>query len=152
METAPFLPRLRQAVAAVLPDIIALRHDLHRNPELSGSEERTAGIVSEWLARHGIPHETRVGDTWGVVGVIESGQGRGDRTFALRGDMDALPIQEERETSYKSTVPGVMHACGHDGHTANLMGAALVLNALKADLPPGRIKLVFQPAEETVRG
>jgi amidohydrolase len=87
-----------------------------------------------------------------VVGVIESGQGRGERTFALRGDMDALPIQEERETSTKSTVPGVMHACGHDGHTANLMGAALVLNALKDDLPPGRIKLVFQPAEETVRG
>lgn len=152
METAPFLPRLRQAVADVLPDIIALRRDLHRNPELSGSEERTAGIVSAWLTKHGIPHETRIGDTWGVVGIIESGQGRGDRTFALRGDMDALPIQEERETEYKSTVPGVMHACGHDGHTANLMGAALVLNALKDDLPPGRIKLVFQPAEETVRG
>ncbi len=152
METAPFLPRLRQAVADVLPSIIALRHDLHRHPELSGSEERTAGIVSEWLARHEIPHETRVGDTWGVVAVIESGQGRSERTFALRGDMDALPIQEERETAYKSSVPGVMHACGHDGHTANLMGAALVLNRLKEDLPPGRVKLIFQPAEETVRG
>ncbi|MBC8142066.1 MAG: amidohydrolase [Armatimonadetes bacterium] len=152
MTTIDFLPRLRAAVADVLPEIIALRRDLHQHPELSGSEERTAGIVSEMLMRNGIAHETRVGDTWGVVGVIESGQGRGDKTFALRGDMDALPINEERETAYKSQIPGVMHACGHDGHTANLMGAALVLNRLKDDLPPGRIKLVFQPAEETVRG
>ena len=150
--TTDFLPKLRAAVSDVLPAVIALRHDLHRHPELSGSEERTAATVSEMLTQNGIAHETRVGGTWGIIGIVESGHGRGDKTFALRGDMDALPINEERDTAYKSETPGVMHACGHDGHTANLMGAALVLNRLKDYLPPGRVKLVFQPAEETVRG
>jgi amidohydrolase len=142
---------LRERIQRVLPDIIALRHDLHTHPELSSQEERTARVVSEWLTTHGIPHETGVGGTHGVVAVIEGGAGKG-KTIALRGDMDALPIQEENDAvTYKSQVPGVMHACGHDGHTANLMGAALVLNEMRAGLP-GRVKLIFQPAEETVRG
>jgi amidohydrolase len=142
--------QLQQRVGAVLPATVALRHDFHAHPELSGQEERTARIVSEQLTRLGIPHETNVGGTHGVVGVIEGGAGPG-KTFALRGDMDALPIREENEVAYKSRTPGVMHACGHDGHMANLLGAAMVLNEMRASLP-GRVKLIFQPAEETVRG
>jgi amidohydrolase len=147
-----FLDRLRESVQIVLPDIIALRHDLHAHPELSGEEKRTAEVVSQWLTKAGIAHETGVGGTHGVVAIIESGAGANGPTFALRGDMDALPILEENDVDYKSQNPGVMHACGHDGHTSNLMGTALVLNRLKDALPPGRVKFLFQPAEETVRG
>src|SRR5690348_17292357 len=102
--------RLRAAIQTILPEIIALRHDLHAHPELSGEERRTAGVVAEHLAREGIPHETGVGGTHGVVGVIESGQGTDGPTIALRGDMDALPIAEESEAEYRSQNPGVMHA------------------------------------------
>jgi amidohydrolase len=151
-----FQEAIATQVARVLPDVVALRHDIHAHPELSGSEERTARVVAETLGRLGIPHQTNVGGTHGVVAVIEGGAGPGEgrlpgRTFALRGDMDALPILEENEVAYRSTVPGAMHACGHDGHTANLLGAAMVLNELRAELR-GRVKLIFQPAEETVRG
>ncbi len=146
---------LHARIADVLPQVVALRHDLHAHPELSGQEERTARIVSETLQRHDIPHETHVGGTHGIVATIEgAGEAPGNgplRTFALRGDMDALPIVEENEVPYRSTVPGVMHACGHDGHTANVMGAALVLSGLRSKLP-GRVRLIFQPAEETVSG
>ncbi len=147
-----FLDRLRTAVQTVLPEAVALRHDLHAHPELSGEEERTASVISQLLAKAGLSHETGVGGTHGVVAVIESGAGSAGPTFALRGDMDALPILEENEVDYKSLNQGVMHACGHDGHTANLLGAAFVLNQLRDALPPGRVKLIFQPAEETVRG
>lgn len=146
-----FVTDVRSRVAAVLPEAVAIRHDLHAHPELSGSEERTARVVSDALTRHGIRHEKNVGGTHGLVATIKGGAGRGP-TFALRGDMDALPIQEENDAvAYKSRVPGTMHACGHDGHTANLLGVALVLNEIKESLP-GRVKLIFQPAEETVRG
>ena len=147
-----FSDRLRAAIQTVLPDVIALRHDLHAHPELSGEEERTAHTVSQLLSKAGITHETGVGGTHGIVAVIESGAGATGPTFALRGDMDALPITEENEVAYKSLNTGVMHACGHDGHTSNLLGAAVVLNQLRDSLPPGRVKLIFQPAEETVRG
>jgi amidohydrolase len=147
-----FSDRLRAAVRTVLPDAVSLRHDLHSHPELSGQEERTAGVVSRLLTQAGITHETAVGGTHGIVAVIESGAGTDGPTFALRGDMDALPILEENDVAYKSQNPGVMHACGHDGHTANLLGAAFVLNTVRESLPPGRVKLIFQPAEETVRG
>lgn len=143
---------LDERIARVLPEVVALRHDFHAHPELSGSEERTAGVVSETLTRLGIPHETGVGGTHGVVGIIEGGAaGPLGRTFALRGDMDALPIAEENDVPYCSTNTGVMHACGHDGHTANLLGAAMVLKQMQGELA-GRVKLIFQPAEETVRG
>ena len=141
-------------VAAVLPQIIAFRHDLHAHPELSGSEENTARKVSEALTQAGIAHETRVGGMNGIVATIQGTQSGGSgvgKTLALRGDMDALPILEENDVPYKSKNHGVMHACGHDGHTANLLGTALVLNALK-DSFAGTVKLFFQPAEETVSG
>ena len=145
-----FDPTLQTHIAPFVAEAVALRHDLHAHPELSGSEERTARVVADALARHGIPFERNVGGTHGLVATIRGGAGPG-RTFALRGDMDALPIQEENETAYKSRNPGVMHACGHDGHTANLLGAAFALQDMREDLR-GRVKLIFQPAEETVRG
>ena len=141
---------LAERVARVLPGMIALRHDLHQHPELSGQEERTALTVSALLTRHGISHETNVGGTHGIVATI-TGDLAGGETIALRGDMDALPISEENDVLYKSLVPGRMHACGHDGHTANLVGAALVLQGLRDHLA-GQVKLIFQPAEETVSG
>lgn len=143
------LPDLRAKVAAILPEAVALRHDLHAHPELSGHEERTARVVADALKRHGIPFVTKVGGSHGIVATIE-GKGKGP-TFALRGDMDALPIREENQVPYRSKVEGVMHACGHDGHTANLLGSAFVLNAIR-DSFPGKVKLLFQPAEETVDG
>jgi amidohydrolase len=142
--------QLNQQIQRFLPEIIGLRHDLHRNPELSEQEERTAHTVSAILTQQGISHQTRVGGTHGIVAVIEGSAGTG-KTLALRGDMDALPIQEENDVPYKSLVPGKMHACGHDGHTSNLVGTALVLNALRAEWA-GRVKLLFQPAEEVVKG
>lgn len=141
---------VRNTITSFLPEIIALRHDLHRNPELSGQEERTAQTVSDILTRHNIPHQTRVGGMYGIVATIEGQAGTG-KTIALRGDMDALPIQEENDVPYKSLIPGRMHACGHDGHTSNLVGTALVLNQMRDQLK-GRVKLLFQPAEETVSG
>ena len=141
---------LNAPLAELLPDIIALRHDLHAHPELSGQEERTAGVISEILTRNGIAHRTNVGGGYGIVATIQGGKGPG-KTFGLRGDMDALPILEENETEYKSQNPGVMHACEHDGHTANLMGATLLLNEMR-DSFAGTIQCLFQPAEETVRG
>lgn len=126
-------------------DIQAIRRHLHQFPELSFQEEKTSRLVCEKLAAWGIPFQSGIGGT-GVVGMIEGGRS-GGRTLALRADMDALPIQEANETPYKSRHAGVMHACGHDVHTACLLGAARILNELKANLP-GNIKLIFQPGEE----
>lgn len=147
------LQELRDRVETILPDVVALRHHLHTNPELSGQEEKTAQKVSDLLTRAGIEHQTGVGGTHGIIATIRGEANSGNnKTFALRGDMDALPIQEENEgIEYKSQNAGVMHACGHDGHTANLLGVALVLNGMKAELG-GTVRLLFQPAEETVRG
>jgi len=130
------------------PAMVELRHAIHRNPELGYEEHATARLVADTLARLGIQHRTGIART-GVVGLIR-GRGPG-KTVLLRADMDALPVQEEVEVDYKSTVPGKMHACGHDGHTAGLLGAAMILNDLK-DRFDGSVKLVFQPAEEPPDG
>jgi amidohydrolase len=140
--------RIRDAVAAVEPRLVALRRDIHAHPELAFAETRTAGIVAAELARLGIPHRTGVGRT-GVVGVIEGG--RPGPTLAIRADMDALPIQEETGLPFASTREGTMHACGHDIHTATLLGVAAVLKDLAPQLA-GRVALVFQPAEEVLEG
>ncbi len=131
-----------------LPDLVAVRRDLHRHPELSGREERTAGLVAGRLRDLGLEVRTGVGGT-GVLGVL-----RGSRPgpcVALRADMDALPIQEETGAPYASLVPGVMHACGHDAHTTCLLGAATLL-AGRRDHLAGSVKFLFQPAEEDDRG
>lgn len=123
------------------------REHIHRHPELSYQEFETMKFVSDRLNELGIEHTVGVGGT-GVVGIIRGAHHSLDMdVVALRADMDALPIQEENDTLYKSTIDGVMHACGHDVHTAILLGTAEILNELKDQLPQP-IKLIFQPGEE----
>ena len=126
------------------PAQIAVRHHLHANPELSYQEFKTAAYVKAQLLEMGIASEEKA--TTGLVAIIE-GKNPASRVMALRADMDALPIQEQNDVSYKSTVPGVMHACGHDVHTTILLGAAKVLMATR-DSWEGTVKLFFQPGEE----
>src|SRR5690606_2573281 len=109
---------LLERARSLAPELVELRRDLHRHPELSFQEHRTAGVVAERLAALGLRPRRGVGRT-GVVAEIGDGEGP---VVALRADMDALPIQEQAEHGYGSTVPGVMHACGHDAHTAALVG------------------------------
>ncbi|MBI1691675.1 M20 aminoacylase family protein [Methylorubrum sp. DB1722] len=128
-------------------ELTALRRDLHAHPEIGFEEVRTSGIVAEQLEKFGIEVHRGLGKT-GVVGVL---QGRpGSRRIGLRADMDALPITEETNLPYRSTVPGKMHACGHDGHTTMLIGAARYL-AETRDFD-GTAVFVFQPAEEGLGG
>ncbi len=130
------------------PDIIAWRRDFHQHPELGFQEFRTASIVAQHLNALGIETRTGVGKT-GVVGIIEGV--KPGPTVLLRFDMDALPVQEETGLPYASQQPGLMHACGHDGHTAIGMGVAQLL-AETRDEWPGKVKLLFQPAEEGLGG
>ena len=123
------------------------REYMHRFPELSYQEFETMKFVSETLTKLGIKHVSEVGNT-GVVGIIRGKHHSSEQAcIGLRADLDALPIQEENNVEYKSTVQGVMHACGHDVHTSILLGAAEILNELKDELPHP-IKLIFQPGEE----
>nr|WP_204262871.1 M20 aminoacylase family protein [Methylobacterium sp. BTF04] len=121
-----------------------MRRDFHAHPELGFEEVRTSGIVAEQLERYGITTHRGIGGT-GVVGILE-GRSGGGRRIGLRADMDALPIEEETNLPYRSTSPGKMHACGHDGHTTMLLGAARYL-AETRDFD-GTAVFVFQPAEE----
>ncbi|MBC7264419.1 MAG: amidohydrolase [Chloroflexi bacterium] len=123
--------------------LVSVRRRIHRHPELGFQEVETARLVADELAVLGTTPKMGVGGT-GVVAEVGAGEGP---TVALRADMDALPIQERNTVSYASEVPGVMHACGHDAHVAALLGAASLLREM--DLP-GRVRLIFQPAEETV--
>jgi amidohydrolase len=140
------LGQVNELVRQVTPSVVEWRRDFHAHPELSHREERTAKVVAEQLRAMGIEEiKTGVGGH-GVVALV-----RGKRpgpTVALRGDMDALPVQEQTGLPFASKTPGVMHACGHDAHTAMLLGAARVLVQLR-DVLPGTVKLVFQPAEES---
>jgi amidohydrolase len=123
---------------------IAIRRHLHANPELSYQEFNTSAFVQQKLQALQIPFTVIA--TTGVLGIIE-GKNPTSRVVALRADMDALPIHEENDVAYKSTVPNVMHACGHDAHTATLLGAAKILQETKAHWE-GTVKLLFQPGEE----
>lgn len=125
-------------------EFIAVRRHLHAHPELSYQEHNTAKYVFEYLEKWGLK-PAYLAET-GVAAMLHSSH-PGERVIALRADMDALPITEENEVPYKSTVPGVMHACGHDVHTACLLGAAKILLELK-DEWTGSVKLIFQPGEE----
>ena len=136
--------RLSPEVAAMAEELVAIRRDLHAHPELGYEERRTAGIVATRLRELGIEVQEGVAET-GVIGLLRGA--RPGPTVLLRADMDALPIQEASEVPYRSQTPGVMHACGHDGHTAILLGTARVLAAQRERLP-GVVKFVFQPAEE----
>ncbi|MDW7738851.1 MAG: amidohydrolase [Bacillota bacterium] len=134
---------IRKAVNEVSEEVLMLRRDIHAHPELGFEEHRTAELIEKYLQKLGIS-TNRFAKT-GVVGLIEGTQK--DQVLMLRADMDALPIEEENDLSYRSQNPGIMHACGHDAHTAMLLGAAKILNQMKSQLS-GSIKLVFQPNEE----
>ena len=150
---AAVLRDLDSRIALVTPKVVAWRRDIHAHPELSFSEERTAGVVALHLRALGMEVKTNVGGTYSVVGILRGG--RPGPSVALRADMDALPVTEQTGLSFASKVTtqyngqtvGVMHACGHDAHTAILMGVAEVLAGMKATLP-GTVTFLFQAAEE----
>ena len=139
--------KIREEIKNIKDEIYAIRRHFHRYPELSFKEFNTAETISEHLDKLGISHKKGVGKT-GVVGEITFGPGP---TIALRADMDALPIQEENNLDYKSLNDGVMHACGHDGHMAILLGAANALSK-NSKLKKGTVRFIFQPAEEGLGG
>jgi len=130
-------------IADLLPALIALRHDLHAHPELAFAEHRTAGIVAAALRELGLEVTEGIGGT-GVVGVLRAGTS--GRSVGLRADMDALPLTEHSDAAYRSTVLGMHHGCGHDGHTSMLLGAARHLARTRAF--DGTVVFIFQPAEE----
>ncbi len=130
-------------------DVIESRRHLHANPELSYQEYNTVKYVAEKLQSFGVPVREGIATT-GLIAEIK-GDLPGEQTVALRADMDALPITEASDKPYKSKVPGVMHACGHDAHTASLLGTAKILNTLK-DRFGGTVRLLFQPGEEKTPG
>ncbi|MFB2549716.1 M20 aminoacylase family protein [Ensifer soli] len=135
------------ASANTMPDLVAIRRDLHAHPELGLEETRTSGLVARYLEHLGYT-VTRGLATTGVVATLRNGSGA--RAIGIRADMDALPILEETGLAYASTIPGKMHACGHDGHTTMLLGAAKAI-AERRNFD-GTVHLIFQPAEETVGG
>ncbi|MBX2888687.1 MAG: amidohydrolase [Ferruginibacter sp.] len=136
--------RIQQLAKAYSQEFIDVRHHIHANPELSFKEFETCTFIQQKLKGWNIPFQVMAGT--GVVAVIE-GRNPQLRVTALRADMDALPINEENEVPYRSTKPGVMHACGHDVHTTCLLGAAKILQETKEEWT-GTIKLIFQPGEE----
>ena len=129
-------------------DLIAIRHDLHAHPEIGFEEVRTSGIVADKLTQWGIEVHRGLGGT-GVVGVLK-GKGSGVKRIGLRADMDALPMEENTNLKWRSTIPGKFHGCGHDGHTTMLLGTARYL-AETRDFD-GTVHFIFQPAEEGLGG
>lgn len=141
------LTSIKEKALALLPEIIAIRRHLHAFPELSFEEKNTSKFIADKLTDAGISFTSG----WAGYGIVATIQGQSDRVVALRGDMDALPILEANDVTYKSKNEGIMHACGHDVHTASLLGVALILQSIKDNLP-NTIRLVFQPGEEKLPG
>ncbi|MCX8489684.1 MAG: M20 family metallopeptidase [Cyclobacteriaceae bacterium] len=139
------LKEIQQYSSAYADEVISYRRHLHAHPELSYQEYNTAKFIAKQLHSFGIKAQEGIAGT-GVVAIIE-GKNPGKKTIALRADIDALPIQEINTKDYKSTNKGVMHACGHDVHTASLLGTAKILNEIKNQFE-GSVKLIFQPGEE----
>ena len=146
------LARIEQEAAKVVPAVTEIRHQIHQNPELSNREEKTAALIADYLRKLGLEVQTGVAHH-GVVALLKGG--RPGPVVAVRADIDALPVTEQPNLPFASKVRatylgqdvGVMHACGHDVHTAVQLGVASVLTAMKAELP-GTVKFIFQPAEE----
>jgi len=146
------LARVEQETEKVTPAVTGIRHQIHQNPELSNREEKTAALIADYLRKLGLEVQTGVA-RHGVVALLKGG--RPGPVVAVRADIDALPVTEQTSLPFASKVRstylgqdvGVMHACGHDVHTAVQLGVATVLTAMKADLP-GTVKFIFQPAEE----
>ena len=140
--------RIAASVENLAAELIALRRKLHEHPELAFEEHETAKAVAGFLEKLGIPFRKAVGKT-GIVALIDGG--KPGPTVGIRADMDALPINEQTGLPFASKVPGKMHACGHDVHTVIALGVAATLAGMKSELR-GRVKLIFQPAEETLSG
>ncbi|HTF55951.1 MAG TPA: amidohydrolase, partial [Planctomycetota bacterium] len=134
---------LSDDVRAVAPDVVAIRRDVHRHPEAGFQEKRTADLIERKLTAAGIEHR-RIAGT-GILATIHGA--KSGKTILARADIDALPVTELNEVPYRSQIPGMMHACGHDGHVAAALGAAAIL-AKRRDRLAGTIKFMFQPAEE----
>jgi amidohydrolase len=141
--------KVKALASTISTTVVDYRRHIHAHPELSFEEYKTAEYVATLLESFGVKVQRGVADT-GVVGIIE-GKNPSKKVIALRADMDALPIEEKNEVSYKSQTQGVMHACGHDVHTASLLGTAKILSELKEEFE-GTVKLIFQPGEEKIPG
>lgn len=148
MVSTPNLRWILDKAKSIENEIIEWRRNIHMYPELGYQEKRTAKLIEEHLRKWGYKVITGIAET-GVVGILKGKEG--EKTIALRADMDALPIEELNNVPYKSRIKGVMHACGHDAHIAMLLGAAKILAELRDKLK-GNIKLIFQPAEEGGNG
>ena len=141
--------RIKQLISENASEILEIRRHLHAHPELSFQEFETSNFVASTLEKWGIKHQTGFVNT-GIVALIE-GKNPSSKVVALRGDMDALPIFEQNDVSYKSKNEGVMHACGHDVHTSCVLGVAKALHALRDEFE-GTVKIIFQPGEERLPG
>jgi len=136
---------LKEALA-IQKQLVEWRRDFHSHPELGFEEHRTSSIIKEFLKAEGIEYKEAAGT--GICAII---RGKGDKTVALRADMDALPLEDRKQCVYCSKEKGKMHGCGHDAHMTILLGAAKILNGIRNELK-GNVKLIFEPAEETVGG
>ncbi|MBW4607629.1 MAG: amidohydrolase [Hassallia sp. WJT32-NPBG1] len=143
------LTRIKDLAIKLAPRLIEIRRHIHSHPELSGQEYQTAAFVAGVLSSTGVHVQEGIGKT-GVIGELK-GTGNDDRLLAIRTDMDALPIQERTGLEYASRQQGIMHACGHDVHTTVGLGTAMVLSQVAEELP-GKIRFLFQPAEEIAQG
>jgi amidohydrolase len=143
------LTNIKELATKLAPRLIEIRRHIHTHPELSGQEYQTSAFVAGVLSSSGLQVQEGVGKT-GVVGEL-LGTGEDKRILAIRTDMDALPIQERTGLDFASRVQGVMHACGHDVHTTVGLGTAMVLSELASELP-GKVRFLFQPAEEIAQG
>ncbi|MBO9154151.1 M20 family metallopeptidase [Chitinophaga sp. GCM10012297] len=141
--------RIREEARRLYENTVQTRRHLHAHPELSFKENKTAAYVASRLDAIGISYETMANT--GLVALLQGKKSPSDKVVALRADMDALPIQELNDVPYRSAAPGVMHACGHDGHTASLLGTAAILKSLEQEFS-GTVKFIFQPGEECTPG
>lgn len=142
------LKEVKEQLSNSFKDIVSWRRHMHQYPELSFKEDKTALYIKEKLLSFGLQVKSNIGGN-GLIGILEGG--RPGETIAFRADFDALPINDEKEVLYKSQNPGIMHACGHDGHTAALLGTAKALSGFRQQIK-GKVIFIFQPAEETPPG
>lgn len=141
--------KIKSLAKSISKEVIEIRRELHQHPELSFNEFETSKRIAKVLKKYNVPHKTGYAKT-GIV-VTLKGKNPTSKTIALRADIDALPIQETNKVKYKSKHAGKMHACGHDVHTASLLGSIIILNQLK-DTFTGTIRCIFQPGEELLPG
>ncbi|PLZ50159.1 M20 metallopeptidase family protein, partial [Fischerella thermalis] len=143
------LSRIKDLATTIAPRLIEIRRHIHSHPELSGQEYQTAAFVAGVLSSSGLHVQEGVGKT-GVIGELQ-GTGEDKRILAIRTDMDALPIQERSGLEFASRIEGIMHACGHDVHTTVGLGTAMILAQIAEEIS-GKVRFLFQPAEEIAQG